>query len=135
MAAWLLSSCNHQPAHKIDYADGNLISRWEQNLTDAIMVDMFSPPVASRIYAYANLAAYESLRHSDSTKRSFAGHLNGLNALPEPLPEETYDFRVVGLTAFSEVGAALVYTKNIIRTFEKESVAAFRKEGTEESVY
>jgi len=30
-------------------------------LTDVIVHDIFSPPVASRIYSYANLAGYEAL--------------------------------------------------------------------------
>jgi hypothetical protein len=133
LVAGMLGACN-QPPQKINYANGSLVSRWEQNLTEAIMVDMFSPPVASRIYAYANLAAYESLRHTDSSLRSFAGRLNGLHPLPEPQRGEAYDFRVVGLTAFSEVAASLVYTKNIIHTFQKQSVAAFQEEGIDEPV-
>ena len=31
------------------------------HLTDVIIHDIFKPPVASRIYAYANLAGYEAL--------------------------------------------------------------------------
>ncbi len=38
-----------------------IIHRAQQALTDIIVHDIFSPPVASRIYAYANIAAYEAL--------------------------------------------------------------------------
>ena len=31
-----------------------------QNLTDIVVYDIFSPPVASRVYLYPTIAAYES---------------------------------------------------------------------------
>ena len=36
-------------------------------LKNIIVYDVFSPPVASRIYAYASLAQYEAIRFNDTT--------------------------------------------------------------------
>jgi hypothetical protein len=46
-----------------------------------------SPPVASRVYAYAGVTLYESIVHGTATHRSLAGQLNGLaiGALPTPV--------------------------------------------------
>lgn len=44
-----------------DAPGGNTLHRAEKALTDVIVHDIFSPPVASRIYLYANVAAYETL--------------------------------------------------------------------------
>lgn len=47
-----------QPATKTP--DIEMLHRSQQVLTDVIVHDIFSPPVASRIYAYCNIAAYEA---------------------------------------------------------------------------
>jgi membrane-associated phospholipid phosphatase len=118
--ALAISACTQNNTVTIDYSSGALIASWEDNLTEAVMVDMFPPPVASRIYAYSNIALYESLRHTDSAQRkSLAGILNGFDSLPQPDSALQYDFRLVALTAFSEVSASVVYTKQIIRDHEK----------------
>ncbi len=45
----------------------------------------YSPPVASRAFAYLGIAAHEAMAATDPALRSLAGQLNGLRALP-PLP-------------------------------------------------
>jgi hypothetical protein len=40
----------------------------QKALTAVIVHDIFSPPVASRIYAYANIAAYEVLAKQNPLK-------------------------------------------------------------------
>jgi hypothetical protein len=47
-----------------------LVHRAHQAITNVIVHDIFSPPVASRIYMYASIAGHESLVVSD-TKQSF----------------------------------------------------------------
>ena len=44
-----------------------------KQVNDVIVYDIFSPPQASRVYAYASIAAYEVLRHGDTTFRTLAG--------------------------------------------------------------
>ena len=44
--------------------EAQLMYQYVRKLTDVIVVDVFNPPVASRIYAYATLAAYETDRKS-----------------------------------------------------------------------
>ena len=56
--------------------DAALLHSAVRQLTNVIVYDIFSPPQASRAYAYASVAAYEALRHDDSTYRSLAGQLN-----------------------------------------------------------
>ena len=42
----------------------------------------YSPPVASRSFAYLGVAAYEAVASGSSALVSLAGQLNGLNATP-----------------------------------------------------
>jgi hypothetical protein len=44
----------------------------------------YSPPVASRAFAYLGVAAYESVAAGNSHMRTLAGQLNGFEALPPP---------------------------------------------------
>ena len=47
-------------------------------LTEVMIHDIFSPPVASRIYVYPNIAAYETLNQNNSAYKSLVNQLNGL---------------------------------------------------------
>jgi hypothetical protein len=59
-------------------------------ITDRIVFDIFSPPVASRIYAYSSVAAYEAGRHADSTLISLSGQLTNMPPMPQPEPGKIY---------------------------------------------
>ena len=48
------------------YNDPDIFHNSMQKLTDVIVYDIFSPPVASRIYVYPSIAAYEVLRNSST---------------------------------------------------------------------
>ena len=45
-------------------------------VTEVIIHDIFSPPVASRIYAYPTIAAYEIIASQNPSFTSLAGQLN-----------------------------------------------------------
>src|SRR5438128_2537695 len=61
-------------------------------LTEVVIHDIFSPPVASRIYAYANLAGYEALVPFDATYESLGNKLRRFQASPKPEPGKEYCF-------------------------------------------
>ncbi len=52
----------------------------------------YSPPVASRAFAYLGVTGYEAVASgTDNLARSLAGQLNGLTALPRREPGAEYD--------------------------------------------
>ena len=69
-----------------------LYSKVTGQLTDVITYDIFSPPVASRIYAYTHLAAYETMAHGDSSYSSLNGQLKGFAGAPAPEAGKQVDF-------------------------------------------
>lgn len=123
----MLAAC--QPKEKTtDYqsvvANPEFYHRGIKQITDVIIHDIFSPPVASRIYAYANIAAYEALVPSSSENESLAGQLNGLKPLPQPEAGQEYCYPLASIEAMMAVGKALL--------FSEEEMEAFRQQlGTE----
>ena len=75
-------------------------------LVHTVMEDLYTPPVASRIYVYPNIAFYECIRLSDRNYQTLAGKLNGLNKLP--LPNEGVDYFIAASYCFSLVAKTLV---------------------------
>jgi len=86
-----------------------------QNLSDVIVHDIFSPPVASRIYAYPSIAAYEILASNDSSYVTLAGQLNGLEPIPEPESEVNYE--VAALQAFQIISKTLIFSEHRVEEF------------------
>jgi hypothetical protein len=84
-------------------------------LTEVMMHDITSPPVASRDYVYTLIAYYEATRPSDKRCKSYSNHLKGLEALPQPEKEKEYDWEIAGLTAFYKTAYALVFSKELFK--------------------
>ena len=68
------------PGWKSKTENANYIHRAIKEITDVMVYDIYSPPVASRTYAYISVAAYETLIHEDSAYISLAGQLHGLQS-------------------------------------------------------
>lgn len=90
-----------------------------QKLTDVIVYDIFTPPVASRIYVYANLAYYEALKPMNSKANSIISSLKGFKSLPTTEAGKIYNYRLSAATAFMKVAKALVFSKDSIANAEK----------------
>jgi hypothetical protein len=55
----------------------------------------YSPPVASRSFAYLGVTAFEAAASGSDELQSLAGQLNGLQAAPQREPGQSYDDAVV----------------------------------------
>jgi hypothetical protein len=91
--------------------DAEMLHDAVRQLSRVIVYDIFSPPQASRVYAYASIAAYEALRQGDTSYRSLAGHVNGLAPLPTPGAGERLSLPLAGIHAFMTVGQALTFSR------------------------
>ncbi len=77
-------------------------------LVNTVMEDLFTPPVASRIYVYPNIAFYECIRTDDPSLPDLAGKLNGLKPIPATPQNKPVDNFVAACVSFSYVAQALV---------------------------
>ncbi|MEY2692633.1 MAG: hypothetical protein RIT03_1023 [Bacteroidota bacterium] len=86
-------------------------------VTQVLIHDIFSPPVASRIYAYPNIAAYEVMAQNSATYESLQHQLNGLDSIPTLDPKSGVNQPLAALVAHMEVSKALVFSEDIIAHF------------------
>jgi hypothetical protein len=91
--------------------DAELLHAAMHQLSGVMVYDIFSPPQASRVYAYASVAAYEALRPGHPGYRSFAGQLAGLSPLPTPDPTLEYSLPLASVHAFMTVGRQLTFSR------------------------
>lgn len=82
-----------------------------KQVTDVMVYDVYSPPVASRTYAYISVAGYETARPGDPSYLSLAGQLHGLKPVPVPDPTKTYSFSLASIKAVLAVGKTMVISE------------------------
>jgi len=93
-----------------NYASGSrYIHQLNRQIIETTLNDGFSPPVASRIYAYANLAAYQASCSGFQGFKTLDGQLNIISGMPVADPKLEYDWRVSSVVALSEVASKMVY--------------------------
>lgn len=104
-------------------------------ITDRIVFDIFSPPVASRIYAYASIAAYEAGRHTDSSLVSLSGQLKDMPPMPEPEAGKTYSFPLAAVQALYKTGRTLIFSEEVFEQYYMEMEKNLRASGIPNDVW
>ncbi|WP_374331625.1 vanadium-dependent haloperoxidase [Aestuariivirga sp.] len=79
-----------------DAAGGEILRQWYKVVLHLVRhTATYSPPVASRAFAYLGVAAYQAVASGSTSLVSLAGQLNGLKALPPRDPGKTYSDAVI----------------------------------------
>lgn len=76
-----------------------LVSQWIRTWYGAVRVERLSPPVASRLLAYATTALYAGMAATDPSLPTPAGRMNGLDALPVPVRARDHDATITAVEA------------------------------------
>lgn len=122
LLALIVSSCvSENEDWKKQQLSAELLHEAAKNLTDIMVHDIFSPPVASRIYAYSSVAAREVMAHKDDEEASLAGQLNGMEFVPEPENPEAISFELAALKAYNSVGKTMIFSEDKMDAFVLES--------------
>ena len=133
----LLSACQERSPEEYNAAasEPEFMHRSMKKLTDVIVHDIYSPPVASRIYAYPSIAAYQAMIPSQSNYKSLAGQLDELTPTPLPDTSQAYCYPLAAIKAFLTVGRTLISSEDQITTFETEIFNEYRSLGIPRSVF
>ena len=136
VAAFVLGGCG-RPAdtNASQQLDATLLHDAVQQLTRVIVYDIFSPPQASRVYAYSSIAAYEALRQGDTLYRTLAGQLHGLDSVPAPKSGEEISLPLAGVHALMTVGRTLTFSQARMDTLRWALDERFRKGGMSAPVF
>ncbi|MGW9684177.1 vanadium-dependent haloperoxidase [Flagellimonas sp. 2504JD1-5] len=86
-------------------------------VTEVMIHDIFSPPVASRIYAYPNVAAYEILAQKNDDYNSLQGQVTDLSAVPQPENKANINWDLAALIAHIDLSKRLIFSEDRIETF------------------
>lgn len=135
LSVFAVLSCKESNTYKRRLENPETYLATAKKLTDVIVYDIFSPPVASRIYVYPNIAAYEIMRMGHPEKyTSLVGQLNGLKQLPAP-GNEDIDYQLAAIHAFLKVGKALIFSEEKMDAYQKQLYEQLEKEGLPSKVH
>lgn len=94
-------------------------------LTEIMVHDIFSPPVASRIYAYPNIAAYEIIAVNSDDFASLNGQIDGLPSIA-PATNENVNVELAALIAYMDVGRTLIFSEDKMTSYRDEKYEEWR---------
>jgi len=84
---------------------------------EVMIHDIFSPPVASRIFAYPNIAAYEIIAKKNDHYKSLAGQVHDLTPIPNPKAGDSINFELAALVAHMDLSKKLIFSEDRIESF------------------
>ncbi len=132
----LTAGCaNAPPTYRIEPPNAEPLHAAMGHLTDVMVYDIFSPPQASRVYAYASIAAYEALRPGYPAQRTLAGQVNGLTPVPEPAPGVEHYLPLASIHALMTVSHALTFSRARMDSLRSAMVEPFRRMGIPTAVF
>ena len=109
IAAMLVASCG-KDAEPIEISPEQLHGSIDK-VTQIMIHDIFSPPVASRIYAYPNIAAYEIMALNSDDYQSLAGQLRELTKIPAPDASKPVNYRLAAVIAHMDLSRRLIFSE------------------------
>ena len=134
---YLIYSCTPNTEYKNLISDPETYNAVVKNLSDVVVYDIFSPPVASRVYLYPNIAAYQILQ-KEMPEKYFAleGQISGLEVIPDPdYDEENINYKLAAIHAFIEVGKELIFSEERVVNFQEKLYEKFKKNGLPRKEY
>lgn len=132
LAGSVFLGCKEKPKTKLD--EVAILHENQDKLTQVIIYDVFTPPVASRIYAYTSLAAYEAMRYADPKYNSLVTQLRGFGKPPEPVKGKNYNFALAATKAFFTAAHAVTFSIDTLKKYETTVYAKFQ-DALDDSTY
>lgn len=112
LAFWaviLLFSCDKEQPIVVSADD---LHNSIDHITNIMIHDIFSPPVASRVYAYPNIAAYEIVAMADDNYVSLSNQARGLTTIPKPDSTKTINYQLAALIAHIDISRRLIFSED-----------------------
>ncbi len=128
---FIFSSCNNKKLPEFRNQD---ISNVITQMTDIMVHDITSPPLAARFYSYATLSGYEVVSQHDTNYKSMHGVLNDYPAIPKPDSINYYSYPLAALLAIMETAKKMQPSGNRMEAYEQQFVDSCRQAGFDDEV-
>ncbi len=111
----LIFSCNknYEP---IEITTDNFHASVDR-VVNVMIHDIFSPPVASRIFVYPNIAAYEIIAQNDPSYYSLKDQIKDLKTIPAPDPKKKINYPLAALIAHINLSKQLIFSEKEIEIY------------------
>lgn len=134
LAIVFITACDEKESYNWNPEETQAVRKAMKVVTDVMLNDVLPPPVASRVYLYASVAAYESVVHTSEDYQSLAGQLRDLEPGPQPDSELVYDFEVSAASAILKVGETLTFDNSLFHQLEPAVLLEIEKKVIPEDV-
>jgi len=112
------SCSNGKSKQQTYFTDAFSYSKTVKELNEVVKFVGFAPIVASRNYAYANIAAYECIAAGYPKEyNSLAGQIKGLTVTLKPDSSKQVDYEFASLLAFCKVGEAVTFPEGSMKEY------------------
>ncbi|MGK2861015.1 MAG: vanadium-dependent haloperoxidase [Chitinophagaceae bacterium] len=131
----LLSSCSEKAGDYKKYTNNPILyCKTVKMLNDVVLENNFPPMIASRNYAYANIAAYETMVAGNEQFQTLSGQIKHLPAMPKPEAGKEIDFSLAALFSFTKVGNAVTFPEGSMMNYYDELKTKAREAGMTSSI-
>ncbi len=101
-------------------------------VVEIMIHDIFSPPVASRIFVYPNIAAYEILAQKSTKNKSLTGVLHEYTSIPKADSTKQINLELSALIAHMELSKALIFSEKRYEKLQDSLYAQWKDTNKEE---
>ena len=130
----VFTACKENVAYKEQLNDPELFRAAMKKLTDVIVYDIFSPPVASRVYMYSSIASYSVIQKAYPDKyNTLTNQLNDFTEIPEPT-DDNVNFHLASVHAFTVVGKQFIFSEDKITEFQEKLYDSLQNNGLPDKV-
>ncbi|MFS4468628.1 vanadium-dependent haloperoxidase [Maribacter sp. 2210JD10-5] len=95
-------------------------------VTEIMIHDIFSPPVASRIFAYPNVAAYEIIAQTNPKYISLAGQVGALTNVPKIDTTAGVNPQLAAIIAHMDVSKELIFSEDKFKVLQDSLYQSWR---------
>ena len=101
-------------------------------VVEVMVHDIFSPPVASRVFAYPNIAAYEIIAQNNAEYNTLNNQITHLTKIPKSDKTKNINYHLAALIAHIEVSKQLIFSEQKIETFQDSLYQIWQSKNTTE---
>ena len=103
-------------------------------VTEIMIHDIFSPPVASRIYAYPNIAAFEIMALNNEDYQPLAGQVRGLESIPQPEAGKPVNHNLAALIAHLDLSRQLIFSEDKMTAYRDSLYSIWESQNADEFI-